>query len=71
MVAEDQENLAKQATLSVVMIVKNEEKNLDACLRTVSWADEIVIMDSGSTDATQSIAKKYNVNFFTNTDWRG
>ncbi|MGW8248547.1 MAG: glycosyltransferase, partial [Acidiferrobacterales bacterium] len=50
MVAEVQDNLGKQATVSVVMIVKNEEKNLDACLQTVSWADEIVIMDSGSTD---------------------
>jgi len=71
MVAEDQDNPGKHATLSVVMIVKNEEKNLSACLESVSWADEIVIMDSGSTDATESIAKKYGAKFFTNTDWQG
>ena len=71
MVAEDLDNPAKQATLSVVMIVKNEEKHLDACLQTVSWADEIVIMDSGSTDATESIAKKFDAKFYTNTDWKG
>lgn len=38
-------------TLAVALIVKNEEKHLRACLETVSgWVDEIVILDSGSTD---------------------
>lgn len=65
------ENASKSAKLSVVMIVKNEEKNLDACLQSVSWADEIVIMDSGSTDSTAQIAKKHGAAFFADTDWRG
>lgn len=45
--------------LSVSMIVKNEEKHLPACLESVKDADEIVIVDTGSTDSTVEIAKKY------------
>lgn len=44
-------------TLSVVLITKNEENNIREALRTVSWADEIIVLDSGSTDQTVSLAK--------------
>ena len=47
-------------TLSVAMIVKNEAHHLAQCLDTITaWVDEIVILDSGSTDATQQIAEQY------------
>ncbi len=47
-------------TISVCMIVKNEEKNLAGCLDCLtSIADEIVIVDTGSTDRTKEIAKQY------------
>ena len=55
---------------SVAIITKNEEVNLERCLRSVSWADEIIIVDSGSTDATLSIAKKFNAKIY-QTDWPG
>lgn len=59
-------------TLSVAMIVKNEAQDLRACLDTVKdWVDEIVILDSGSTDETPQIAAEYNAKFYTNTDWQG
>lgn len=59
-------------TLSVAMIVKNEAQDLAACLETVNgWVDEIVILDSGSTDTTPQIAAEYNAKFYTNTDWQG
>ncbi|MDG6882350.1 SPBc2 prophage-derived glycosyltransferase SunS [Phocoenobacter uteri] len=59
-------------TLSVAMIVKNEQQDLAQCLDTVKdWVDEIVILDSGSTDKTEQIAREYDAKFYTNTDWQG
>jgi glycosyltransferase involved in cell wall biosynthesis len=50
--------------LSVVIITLNEEKNIARCLESVKdIADEIVIVDSFSTDKTEEICKKYNVRF--------
>ncbi len=46
-------------TLSVAMIAMNEEANLPRTLETVQWADEIVIVDSGSRDRTIEIAQSY------------
>ncbi len=45
--------------LSVVVTTFNSADTLDACLRSVAWADEIVLLDSGSTDATLAIAAHY------------
>ncbi|HHB1586878.1 TPA: glycosyltransferase family 2 protein [Vibrio metschnikovii] len=59
-------------TLAVALIVKNEAKHLQACLETVAdWVDEIVILDSGSTDDTQQIARRFTDKFFVNRDWQG
>ena len=46
-------------TLSVAMIARNEEKNLPRTLESVRWADEIVIVDSGSVDRTPEIARAF------------
>ena len=45
--------------LSVVVITLNNAATLDACLSGVDWADEIVVLDSGSSDATTAIAAHY------------
>jgi len=45
--------------LSVFVITLNEEHNLERCLQSVHWADEIVVVDSGSTDATLEIARRF------------
>lgn len=48
------------ATISLCMIVKNEEKNLDRCLSCLAdLMDEIIVVDTGSTDRTKEIARKY------------
>ncbi len=46
-------------TLSAVLIVKNEEKKLESCLASLRWADEIIIVDTHSTDRTLEIASRY------------
>ena len=59
-------------TLSVAMIVKNESQDPAQCLETVKdWVDEIVILDSGSSDNTKEIALSYGAKFYENTDWQG
>ena len=51
--------------LSVVVTTCDNASTLDACLRSVSWADEIVVLDSGSTDATLAIAGHYGARIHT------
>ncbi|MBP6561915.1 MAG: glycosyltransferase family 2 protein [Neisseriaceae bacterium] len=59
-------------TLTVALIVKNEAKHLALCLDSVKdWADDIVILDSGSTDATEEIARRYDASFYCNAQWPG
>ena len=56
--------------LSVSIITKNEENNIQRCLDSVKWADEIIVVDSGSTDATLEICKTYNCKII-KTEWQG
>lgn len=52
--------------LSVIIITKNEERNLARCLASVATiADEIVVVDSFSTDGTHAIAQQYGAKFYT------
>ena len=53
------------AKISVVMIVQDEEKKIEATLRSVTWADEIVIVDGGSKDKTVEIASRYTSKILT------
>ena len=48
------------ARISLCMIVKNEEAVLPACLDAAKdWVDEIVVVDTGSTDGTRGVARRY------------
>jgi (heptosyl)LPS beta-1,4-glucosyltransferase len=57
--------------LSVVIITKNEEKNIARCLASLFFADEIIIVDSGSTDKTIEIAKKFANVEVIHAKWNG
>lgn len=56
--------------LSVIIIAKNEEANIQHCLESVRFADEIIVLDSGSTDKTVELARCYTDKVFL-TDWPG
>lgn len=53
------------------MIARNEEKNLPRTLESVRWADEIIIVDSGSVDRTPEIARSFGAQHSFNRDFRG
>ncbi len=56
--------------ISVVIITKNEEKNIAQCLESVKWVDEIIVIDSESEDKTVEIAERYGAKVFS-PEWRG
>ena len=56
--------------VSVAIITKEEEKNIRACLESVQWADEIIVIDAGSQDKTQQICAEYGAKVFVE-EWQG
>lgn len=56
--------------VTATIITKNEEDNIERCLKSLDWVDEIVILDSGSTDGTLEICSRYDTKII-NTEWLG
>lgn len=56
--------------ITATLITLNEEQDLPRALQSLRWVDEIIIVDSGSTDKTLEIAHKYGVKTFKNP-WAG
>lgn len=54
----------EKVPVSVVIITKNEEENIADCLKSVSWADEIIVLDDNSTDKTVDIARQFTGRIF-------
>ena len=57
--------------LSVILITRNERRNIAACLKSVAFADEWIVVDSGSTDATREIAAGLGAQVVQTADWPG
>jgi glycosyltransferase involved in cell wall biosynthesis len=60
----------KKVPLSVIIITKNEEERLPVCLKSVNFAEDIVVVDSGSKDKTTEIAKLFGCRVFVEK-WKG
>ena len=64
------EGVGDHPKVSVIIITKNEAMNIRACLESVVWADEIIVVDSGSTDDTLAICKELGAQVYAH-DWPG
>jgi len=58
-------------SLSVSVITKNEEAAIGRCLASVRWADELVVVDCGSTDRTLEICREHGAKVLVTADWPG
>lgn len=57
--------------LSVIIIAKNEEQRLPRCLESVAFADEVIVLDGGSTDRTVEVAQARGARLEVCTSWNG
>lgn len=62
--------MSERSALSVVIIAKNSASVFEACLASVAFADEILVVDSGSTDETLTIAKRFGARIV-HREWAG
>jgi glycosyltransferase involved in cell wall biosynthesis len=58
------------ATLTVITLTLNEERNIRDCLTSARWADEVIVVDSGSKDRTLAIAHEFTPHVFS-IEWKG
>ena len=61
----------RRPTLTIGVLTKNEGHRIAACLQSAAFADEIVLVDSGSTDDTVAIAQRLGAKVFIHADWQG
>ena len=58
-------------SLSVIIIARNNEPTMRRCLQSVAWADEIVVLDSGSSDRTMEISREFTRHVYQTPDFPG
>lgn len=59
------------ASISAIVLTKNEASNIAACLDSLSWADDILVYDSGSLDETLAMTKAKGARVVEDEDWQG
>ncbi len=64
-------NAAGRPTVGALIITRDEARNLPDCLAGLAWCDEIVVLDSGSTDATVELARAAGARVEVSADWPG
>jgi glycosyltransferase involved in cell wall biosynthesis len=60
-----------KTALSVAVITKNEAHRIERCLQSVAFADQVVVVDSGSTDDTVAVARRLGAEVQVTQDWPG
>lgn len=66
-----QPNRRSLTKLSVIVITKNEASNIHDCLQSVAFADQVLVLDSGSTDDTVAIALEMGAQVHQSSEWPG
>lgn len=62
---------AARPTLTIAVLTKNEAHRIEACLASAAFADQRIVVDSGSTDDTVALARKAGAEVFVYPDWQG
>ena len=58
-------------TLTVAVLTLNEAHRIEACLQSAAFADQLLVVDSGSTDDTVAIAQRLGAEVHNYPDWKG
>ena len=59
------------ATLTVAILTQNEAKRIGACIRSAQFADQVLVIDGGSTDGTADLARGLGAEVHVYPDWQG
>ncbi len=66
-----QAGAATRPTLTIAVLTKNEARRIQGCLQSAAFADQLIVVDSGSTDGTRELARAEGAEVFDYPDWQG